>query len=151
MRPDELIHAAVSTRGVEQIRPLEDLGDYLEYGDWDGDSIAPVLNRLLKQLADEEDSEVAEALLNDLLLAAYRHNAPKLDLSLLVGRLEEGRAQPQLPPVLVPYALELLGVAGQRPHRVILLAHLASTNLEVRQAAARALAELDARAGGTLH
>lgn len=132
---EEVRALLASTDRAERLEGLARLGDVLEYGSGDATSWQRTLQSLVDGLSGEPDPEITEAALNTLLIGAVHANLA-YDLAPLVSAL------PTLPPVLVPYALELVGYTRDETHAALLERYAASDDPEVAEAAREALVEL---------
>jgi hypothetical protein len=135
----QMITKISSTNRETRREGLEELGDYLEYADWEPAEVTPPLNQLIGMVSTEQDNEIREIILNDLVLAFNRGKVLDVPLDLIADVTGE------LPAPLMSYCLELLALSHDQRFRAFIEQFRIHPSKLVRDAANEALVELAGR------
>lgn len=125
---------------VEKEENIEDIGDILEYGDFDSDEIIEGINLLLWHVTSEKDNALKESILHTIHNGiVYQGIASEISLDLLLPYLVTFKEEH------LTYGLTFLGFSGKRKYVTLLESYLNHSSEEIKETAKEAIIEIEHR------
>ncbi|MBZ8183296.1 hypothetical protein [Oscillatoria salina] len=122
---------------TERLQAAAELSDRLEFGDWDNEEYAQILEKVAKVAAQEQDNEIRETLLNGMANALSQRDCHRqLNLEPLVEIISKVEGDCLL------HIIDILGLSRNIVYAPSLKLLLQHSNPEIRENAAIALREM---------